>query len=164
MQSPIIRTGLGKSSRRFLPEDSSKSCFIGGIQFEGVPGLDHDSDGDVLFHAVCNAITSLTHVPILGGIALDLLRKDGYTDSSLYVQAALNTLKSQQISYVSIALEGKRPLFQEKIKLMRKKVSEILSIQIEQIGITVSSGDGLSDYGCGDGVQCICIITTTEAL
>ena len=31
---PIYRTGLGQSSHRFLPSDSSKPCMIGGIMFD----------------------------------------------------------------------------------------------------------------------------------
>ena len=54
---------FGEDSHRFLPPDSSKPCVIGGIIFEGVPGLDADSDGDVVYHAICNAITSYPAFP-----------------------------------------------------------------------------------------------------
>lgn len=132
---------------------------IGGILFEDVPGLDHDSDGDVVFHAICNAITSVTGVPILGGIVNELLKKDGYTDSSIYVEHALKTLKNIKISHVALSIEGKRPRMQEKLEPMRKKIADLLHIDLSQIGITATSGDGLSDYGCGDGLHCLCIMT-----
>src|SRR5476651_2313532 len=104
---PIYRTGIGQSSHRFLPPDSSKPCMIGGIIFEEVPGLDSDSDGDVVYHSICNAITSLTGIPILTGIALELYRKDGYTDSQVYLEHALKTLQQQKIVHVALAIEGK---------------------------------------------------------
>lgn len=159
---PISRTGIGQDSHRFLPPDSSKPCIIGGVIFPGVPGLDADSDGDVIYHAICNAITSLSGVPILGGIARDLCRKDGITDSQVYLERALQTLGKQKIVHLALAIEGKRPYFEERIDSMKKKIAQVLSIHPSQVGITATSGDGLTDFGCGDGLQCFCILTTVE--
>lgn len=159
---PLFRTGIGQDSHRFLSPDSSKPCIIGGVIFEGVPGLDADSDGDVIYHAICNAITSLSGVPILGGIARDLCRKDGITDSQVYLERALKTLGRQKIVHVALTIEGKRPHFEERIDQMRKKISHVLEIRPAQVGITATSGDGLTDFGCGDGLQCFCILTTIE--
>ncbi len=69
----IVRNGLGQDSHRFLPEGSTKPCVIAGCTFEEVPGFLANSDGDVVYHAICNAISSLTGVLILGGIADDLM-------------------------------------------------------------------------------------------
>jgi len=159
---PIFRTGIGQHSHRFLPADSSKPCLIGGIIFEDVPGLDADSDGDVVYHAICNAISSLSGVPILRGIALDLCRKDGITDSQVYLEYAQQTLGRQQIIHVALTIEGKRPSFEDNILAMRRKIARVLKLDVSQIGLTATSGDGLTDFGCGDGLQCFCILTTAE--
>lgn len=161
-KTPIFRTGIGQNSRRFLPSDSTKPCVIGGVIFDGVPGLDAESDGDVVYHAICNAITSLSGVPILGGIARDLCRKDGITDSQVYVEKALKTLFPKKIIHIAISLEGKRPEFEGRIEGMRRKIAKTLFLQIDQVGITATSGDGLTDFGCGDGLQCFAIITTVQ--
>lgn len=157
---PIFRTGIGQDSHRFLSADSSKPCVIGGVIFEGVPGLDADSDGDVIYHALCNAITSLTGVPILGGVAHDLCRKDGITDSEVYLKKALETLEEQKIVHIAITIEGKRPHFEKQISSMKKRIANILKIDAKSVGITATSGDGLTDFGCGDGLQCFCVVTT----
>ncbi|HSX12949.1 MAG TPA: 2-C-methyl-D-erythritol 2,4-cyclodiphosphate synthase [Chlamydiales bacterium] len=162
MKNPIYRTGIGQNSRRFLPEDSSKPCIIGGLIFEDTPGLDAESDGDVVYHAICNSITSLSNVSILGGIARDLCRKDGITDSQVYLEKALQTLGNQTIVHVAISIEGKRPYFENAIEQMRKNIARILRIQMSEIGITATSGDGLTDFGCGDGLQCFAIVTTVQ--
>ncbi len=162
IQYPIYRTGIGQDSHRFLSPDSSKPCIVCGIIFDDVPGLDANSDGDVVYHAVCNAITSLSGVPILGGIAKDLCRKDGITDSQVYLERALQTLHPQKIVHLAITIEGKRPYFENQIHAMRKKISGVLKVRSRQIGITVTSGDGLTDFGCGDGLMCLCILTTAE--
>ena len=163
-EQSIFRSGIGQDSHRFLPTDSSKPCVIGGIIFDGVPGLDADSDGDIVYHAICNAITSLSGVPILGGIARDLCRKDGITDSQVYLERAFETLKKQKIVHLAITIEAKRPYLEEKIPAMQKKIAQVLQILPNQVGITATSGDGLTDFGCGDGLQCFCILTTSENL
>lgn len=161
-QYPTFRTGIGKASHRFLSPDSLKPCVIGGIIFEDVPGLAADSDGDVVYHAICNAMTSLSGIPILEGIATEICRKDGITDSQVYLEHALQSLHQQTIVHVAIALEGKRPHFQERIEEMRKKLAKVLHLRIDQVGITATSGEGLTDVGCGDGVEVFCILTTVS--
>lgn len=156
----MYKTGLGQAGHRFLPEDSSKPCVIGGIIFEDTPGLDAESDGDVVFHAICQAISSLSGVPILGTIARDLCRKDGITDSQVYVEKALKTLANQKLLHVALSIEGTRPELEEKIEPMRRKVASILQLPISAVGITAALCDGLTDFSCGEGLQCLCIITS----
>jgi 2-C-methyl-D-erythritol 2,4-cyclodiphosphate synthase len=159
---PRIRTGIGQDSHRFLSPDSSKPCVIGGLIFEEIPGLAADSDGDVIFHAICNAISSVTGVPILGGLAIELCNKDGITDSQVYLEKAMETLGDQKIEHVALTVEGKRPRFQARTLEMRQKIASVMDLEISQVGLTVTSGDGLTDFGCGDGLQCFCILTTIE--
>lgn len=155
------RVGMGRDSHRFLPEDSSKFCIIGGVIFENVPGLGGESDGDVVFHAICNAITSLTGIPILGGLATELRQKDGITDSGVYLEKAVETLGSKKIEHIAISLEGSRPKLQPRIEEMRAKIAEILHLDISQVGLTATSGEGLTDFGCGVGLQCLCTLTVS---
>jgi 2-C-methyl-D-erythritol 2,4-cyclodiphosphate synthase len=156
------RTGIGQDSHRFLQDEAEKKCIIAGLPFEGAPGLDADSDGDVVFHAICNAITSLTHVPILGGIAIDLCRNQGVTDSRVFLDKALETLDDQIIEHVALTIEGKRPKFQKRASDIRRSVASVLSIHMDQVGITFTSGDDLTAFGRGEGMMCYCILTTAS--
>jgi 2-C-methyl-D-erythritol 2,4-cyclodiphosphate synthase len=157
-----FRTGIGQDSHRFLPQDSTKPCIIGGLTFDNVPGFSANSDGDVLFHAICNAISSVTGILILGAIADDLCLKDGITDSEVYLREALKTLGKQKISHVAVSIEGKKPHFKKRIVEMRQNIARVMDLDITQVGITATSGEGLTDFGCGDGVQCLVIVTTIE--
>ncbi len=159
---PLYRTGIGQDSHRFLSEESSKPCILAGILFEDVPGLFADSDGDVVFHAICNAITSVSGVPILGNVASDLCLNSGITDSKVYLEKAYESLENQKITHISITIEAQRPKVQKKIEQMKQKIAQILNLEMSQIGITATSGDGLTDFGCGDGIQVFCIVTTIE--
>lgn len=162
MPFPIYRIGLGQDSHRFMPENSSKPCIIGGVVVSGVPGMDADSDGDVVYHSLCNAITSLSGVSILGEVAPKLCKEQGIIDSSVYLQEALKTLGKQKIVHIAFCMEGKRPRLQKKVEEIRKQVAKLLQLDFQQIGITITSGDELTDFGKGLGLQCFCSLTTCE--
>src|SRR6185503_20139986 len=101
-------------------------CIIAGVVFEDTPGFMANSDGDVVLHALCNAITSLTGVVILGGLADELVEKDGITDSRVYLEEALKTLGADdEIVHVAITLEGLRPRFLERRQEMQASVASV---------------------------------------
>lgn len=157
-----IRTGIGQDSHRFLSPEVAKPCVLAGLIFNEVPGFDANSDGDVVFHAICNAITSVTGITILGAIADDLCLKDGITDSEVYLREAVRTLGDQRISHVAITLEAKRPKLLKRYLEMRENIARVLQIEVSQVGLTATTGEGLTDFGCGEGVQCFAIITTYQ--
>lgn len=162
MEYPKFRTGIGQDSHRFLPDETTKPCIMGGVIFEDVPGFQANSDGDVIFHSLCNAITSLTGVLILGGLADERFIKEGITDSKVFLLDALKTLKKQKIVHVAFTLEGLRPHFKKRLKDLKENIASVLQINTDQVGITATTGEGLTDFGCGDGVQCFCVLTTYE--
>jgi 2-C-methyl-D-erythritol 2,4-cyclodiphosphate synthase len=45
---------------------------------------------------------------------------------------------------------------------MREKIASTMNLRKDQVGITATSGDGLTDFGCGDGIQCHCVLTSVE--
>lgn len=155
-----IRVGLGQDSHSF-EKNNSKVCCIGGIVIKESLPFAADSDGDIVLHAICNAISSVTHVSILGDIAPSLCRS-GIANSRVYIERALETLGSQVISHVALSIEGKTPRLQSRSQEIRKSVAEILHIEMEQVGLTITSGNGLTAFGKGEGMQCLCILTTEE--
>lgn len=161
-EKPIIRTGIGQDSHRFCSEETTKSCVLGGMIFEGLPGFRANSDGDVILHAICNAISSVTGEIILGKKADELLEKQGITDSRVYLEEALKTLGEQKITHIALSLEGTRPKFLKKIPELRENIAKLMGIDPAQVGLTATTGEGLTDFGCGLGLQCLCILTTIE--
>ena len=154
----MTRFALGICSHRFLSQDSTKPCVIAGVTFDDIPGFQHNSDGDVVFFALCHAISSLTHVDVLSDIAEKLYTVDGITDSELYLKEALTLLRNMRITQLQCSLEAKRPHFKEHFEKMRQNLAQILSLDLQEIGITAISGDGLSDVACGDGVRCTILL------
>jgi 2-C-methyl-D-erythritol 2,4-cyclodiphosphate synthase len=159
----IVRTGLGRSSRRFLSEDSVKPCVIGGLVFEESAGLAADTDGDVVLHAIVHAIGTLVARPLMSELFKELFYKQGITDSQAYIEEALKMLGRQKMSHVALQIEAKQPHFDEYLPAMQAKVAHMLGLLPAQVGISVISGEGLSDVACGEGVSVTCIITSIES-
>ena len=158
----MIKTGIGQDSHRFLTQESQKPCVLAGLIFPGVPGFHANSDGDVVFHAICNAISSVTGVLILGAIADELCLKNGITDSAVYLEEAMKTLGPWKISHVAVTIEAKRPKFLSRIQEMRAETAKVMGIDISQVGITATSGEGLTSFGLGEGVACFAIVTAEK--
>ena len=154
-----MRVGIGQDSHRFLQDKGEKRCIIAGAHFDDVCGWDADSDGDIAYHAICNAITSITHVPILGDIAIKMCHQQKITDSKEYLLAALKTLGEEKVVHVALTIEAHRPRMQKRIDEMRQNIAQVMGLQMAQVGITCTSGDGLTSFGRGEGGQCFCIIT-----
>ena len=155
-----IRTGIGQDSHRF-DKVNNKACIIGGVEIEGCDGLKGNSDADVVLHAITNAISGITGVNILGGVADELCKK-GISDSSIYLNKSLEFLGKNKISHVSVPIECKRPKISPHIEKMKKRISDLLMIEQIDVGITATTGEGLTDFGNGEGIQAFAIITTMD--
>lgn len=154
-----VRTAIGQDSHRFTNDD--KPCVIGGIVFEDHKGLAGNSDADIVLHAISNAVSGITGVNILGEIA-DKMCKSGITDSAEYLVEGLKSLGSKTITHVSISIECKTPKISPKILDMKRNIARLLEIDVSDVGITATTGEGLTDFGKGLGAQAFVVITTME--
>ena len=84
---------------------------------------------------------------------------EGITDSTVYLREAQATLGNWQLSHVSISIEGKRPRFAPVIAAMKARLSELTGLAPSDIGLTATSGEGLTAFGRGEGLQAFCIVT-----
>jgi len=155
----MICCALGQDSHRF-EEEMGKPLVLGGLIIEGEKGLAANSDGDVLLHALTNAVSGLTGRNILGPVA-DALCQAGFKDSWVYLNEALRDLKNAggRICHVSFSVEAKRPRMMPHIPAIRENVARMLGISPAQVGMTATSGEGLTAFGRGEGIQVFCLIT-----
>jgi 2-C-methyl-D-erythritol 2,4-cyclodiphosphate synthase len=156
-----VRTGLGQDSHRFETAPSGKELRLAGVFFEGEEALEGNSDADVVLHALCNAISGVTGRNVLGAVS-DAMSNAGVNDSREYVKEALKSLGSLRLTHVSISLECARPKITPKIGAMREALAELLSLAVLDIGITATSGEGLTAFGRGEGIQALVIVTAVE--
>ena len=154
----LFKTGIGQDAHCFLSCEAEKPCILGGVVFDEVPGLKANSDGDVVLHAICNAISSITGVLILGDVADRLCFEEKICDSKVYLEEALKTLDGYKITHVALSIECEKPKINPKIMLMRENVSKIINVDVSQVCITATTGNGIN-VGNNNGVQCLCIVT-----
>ncbi|MBD3393466.1 MAG: 2-C-methyl-D-erythritol 2,4-cyclodiphosphate synthase [Chitinivibrionales bacterium] len=154
-----MKTGIGQDSHRFEPGASPKPLRLGGITVPGCPGLAGNSDADVVLHALTNAVSGISGVNILGAVADDLCKNQGVTDSAEYLRRALDTLNDIRITHVSLSIECARPKLSGHIDDMKACIARILGIGASHIGITATSGEGLTSFGRGEGIQAVAIVT-----
>lgn len=152
-----MKVAIGQDSHRFDFEDKNKKLILGGIVFEGCTPLSGNSDADVVLHSVTNAISGITCKNILGKVADDMC-KSGITNSEKYLKKALEYL-NEKIVHLSISIECKTPKISPKIEDMRKNIARILNISESSVGITATTGEGLTEFGKGNGISVFSIIT-----
>jgi len=154
-----MKVGIGQDSHRFDFDNIDKKLILGGVVFDDHPPLDGNSDADVVFHSITNAISGITCVNILGEISDELCLNKGITDSSVYLEEALKYLNGSRIIHVSISIECLVPKITPKIPELRKNISRLLDIPENCVGITATTGEGLTQFGQGKGVQAISCVT-----
>lgn len=156
-----MKVAIGQDSHRFDFGNTEKKLVLGGVVFEGEPPLEGNSDADVILHSITNAVSGVTCVNILGAISDELCLEQGITDSSVYLREALEYLNDLRIIHLSISIEGLRPKITPKIDEIRRNLSKLLDIPENCIGITATTGEGLTSFGQGLGIQVLSIITVT---
>ncbi|MBP5426341.1 MAG: 2-C-methyl-D-erythritol 2,4-cyclodiphosphate synthase [Clostridiales bacterium] len=154
-----MKVAIGQDSHRFDFSDSTKKLILGGIIIPNHPPLSGNSDADVILHSVTNAISGITCVNILGSIA-DTMCNSGVKDSSVYLAKALSYMDPRYyISHLSISIECKTPKLSPYIEDIRINIAKLLNIPSSCVGITATSGEGLTDFGRGFGIQVFSCIT-----
>ena len=152
-----MKVAIGQDSHRIDFENKDKKFMLGGVEFIEEYSLLGNSDADVVLHAITNAVSGITCKNILGKVS-DEMCKNGITDSEEYLKEALKYL-NKKIVHLSISIECKMPKITPKIEEMRKNISRILDISENSVGITATTGEGLTEFGKGNGVSAFVIIT-----
>ena len=152
-----VLVGIGEDSHYF---DDSGTMVLAGVRIDDLPKLHGNSDGDLILHALCNAISSALGEGSIGPVA-DPMAEQGILDSTKYLEVILNVVKERGYSLgnVSISLECARPKIEPISGQLKESLSALLNLDPQKIGITVTSGEGLTSFGRGEGVRCICVVS-----
>jgi len=154
-----MKVGIGQDSHKFDFENTEKKLILGGVVFEGYPPLQGNSDADVILHSITNAISGVTCVNILGETSDKMCLEQGITDSREYLREALKYLNGCKIVHISISIECLTPKITPKIPEIRKSISALLDLPENCIGITATTGEGLTEFGKGNGIQVFSCVT-----
>ena len=155
----MFRIGLGQDSHRFC-ENEDKKLIMGGVEIPGERGLEANSDGDAVIHALCAAIEQALGRTNFSTYA-DKLCESGVTDSAEYLKIAMEHMSEDGYAFnnVGISVEGKRPRILPVEEKMKIRLAGILGIEKSRIGINATTGEDLNAFGRGEGVQVFVIVS-----
>lgn len=159
----MVRVGFGTDSHRF-DESGEKPLVLGGVRLSPKGGLKANSDGDVILHALFNAISQACGGESLGYYA-DPLYARGITDSREYLSIALKMVSEEgySINNIGVMVEAKNPYISLKeTEKIKKSLSQLVGIEERDIGITFTSGEELTSFGRGEGILAQAVVSLTK--
>ena len=153
-----FRSGLGFDVHR---PAAGRALFLGGVRFPGEPGLLGHSDGDVVCHALGDALLGAAALgdlgehfpegdPAVAGIAgMDLLART----------VALVRDRDLSPSSADVTVIAERPAIAPVREEMRRNVAATLGIGVDRVSVKATRPEGLGLTG--DGVGCIALAVLT---
>lgn len=153
-----FRVGIGQDSHMF--EEKIKGLTLGGILIKEELKLKANSDGDVILHAIFNALSQAIGEMSLGFYA-DSECEKGVKDSKKYLQIVLKKIKKEKfkINSLGIMIEGARPKIDPLVPKLKTSLAKILETPAQRIGITATTGEKCTVFGEGLGLQCLAIVS-----
>ena len=157
---PLFLIGIGQDSHRLITtNDQTEKLFLGGLPFACGLKFEANSDGDIILHALCNAISTA-----LGGgsfsTTADPLCRSGITDSKVYLQPFLQQLqqRSYRLNNLSVSVEGLQPKLEKYNLAIRKSLAHLLDLPVQFIGLAFTTGEQLTACGQGEGMSATVIL------
>ncbi len=154
------RIGHGFDVHAFMPGDH---LVLGGIQIPFEWAFKAHSDGDVLIHALCDALLGAAALGDIGQHFPDTDPSFCGIDSCLLLAEVLQLIGAQQwlIGNVDITIIAQAPRMASHIPAMRARLSTVLKICPTQINIKATTTEKLGFTGRGEGiaVEAVALIT-----
>ena len=159
MPEYIYLSTLGQDSHRFGEPGGTCSIMLGGVSIPSDRPVIANSDGDVILHAITNAISGYTGKIVLGGIADKLCLEEGIKDSSVFLEKAIEDISGAKIIHCSVSVECLVPKIKPHLDAIRSKIAELLDLPESSVGLTATTGEGLTSFGKGEGIQAFVILS-----
>ncbi|MCK9255319.1 MAG: 2-C-methyl-D-erythritol 2,4-cyclodiphosphate synthase [Bacteroidales bacterium] len=128
--------------------------WLGGIKIPHHKGCLAHSDGDVLIHAICDALLGAANLRDIGYNFPDTDDKYKGIDSSVLLKKTLELIKEKKYEIVNIdsVISLQKPKIMDYIPLMQEKLASVLEIDIENISIKASTTEKLGFVGREEGI------------
>ena len=154
-----IRSGIGYDAHR-CKED--RPLVLGGVRFEGEPGLLGHSDADVVCHAICDSLLGALGAGDIGQHFPDSdVRYAGISSLSLLTRvAAMVSGDGWEIENVDAVVIAEAPRIGPRIPQMRRALAGAMGIEAERVNVKAKTTEGLGFVGRREGVasEAICML------
>ncbi len=148
----VERVGFGVDTHAFGKEQNY--IVLAGVKIPSQSGLLAHSDGDVLVHAVMDALLSAAGLKDIGHYFPDSDEKwkDANSMEMLKLVHGMLLDENLRVQNLSIAIQAERPKLAPYIDEMKNALSSVLKIDPTKIGITAGTNEGLGYIGEGKGI------------
>ena len=156
-----MRIGHGYDVHKFGGEGP---IVIGGVSIDYEQGLLAHSDGDVLIHALCDALLGAAAMGDIGK-HFPNTEKNLKDINSLIMLSKVHKLlcaSRSSISHIDCTLVGESPKIAKYTDKMCIKLATTLKTQKENISIKATTTEGLGFTGRKEGISCFCVATIKQ--
>ena len=155
------RTGIGVDVHPLI---TGRRLVLGGVEIPHNLGLDGNSDGDVLIHAIIDAMLGASG---LGDIGRHFPADDpAYKDSSSIYLIETSVVKLAEVgwktTYVDATILAQEPILGPHIPSMKSRISKSISLESSCVNLKATTTDKLGFIGEGKGIGGIAVATVEK--
>lgn len=146
------RCGFGVDTHAFGKPQNF--ILLGGVKIPSESGLIAHSDGDVLAHAVMDALLSAAGLKDIGHYFPDADEKWRGADSMQMLRTVTDMLRERgfRVKNLSVAMQAERPRLAKYIDDIRAALANALDIPLDAVGVSAGTNEGLGYVGEGKGI------------
>jgi len=154
---PPYRIGHGYDVHQY---GAGNSIILGGVVIPYHQGVIAHSDGDVLIHALCDALLGSIAAGDIGQHFPDTDDKFKNISSSILLAETDKLLQQESYAIVNvdISIVAQAPKMSPYIQLMRAHLATVLSLSISQINIKATTTEKLGYIGREEGLAVHCVV------
>jgi 2-C-methyl-D-erythritol 2,4-cyclodiphosphate synthase len=152
-----MRIGHGFDAHRFGEGDS---VTIGGISIPHTQGLIAHSDGDVLIHAICDAILGAMSLGDIGNHFPDNDPVFENIDSAELLKSVMQSVnkKGYVVGNLDCTVIAQAPRLGTHIPAMQTKLSGLLNVGIDAVNVKATTTEKMGYTGRGEGVSAHAVV------
>jgi len=156
-----MRVGIGYDVH---PLVEGRKLFLGGIEIPYSKGLSGHSDGDVLIHAICDAILGAISEGDIGVYFPDSDESIRGINSIKILSYVMELVKKKGVKVVNIdaVIAAEEPKIHPHRELIRKNIAKILNVDIDRVGIKGKTKEGLGFVGKKEGIEVYAVALLEE--
>ena len=153
----ITRVGIGFDVHRLV---EGRSLILAGVKMEFAKGLLGHSDGDVVLHAVAEALAGAAGLADIGEQFPDNLKATEGMDSKVIVAHMLSQAQQKDLVLINLdaVVQAEKPKISEYKQQMRQSLADILKVDVEAVNLKGRTAEGLGDIGREEAIACTAIV------